>query len=523
LNGLYYRREDVLRSLSRSDIESVFQTYIHGWVEKPKVTKLGNQLRFGSKGGFVVNHDTGQWYSHYHGEGGDIFSFLSRTQKIPYAQVIRELGEKSKTIPSSYQHLAHTQERFKAWEETKQAEEIIKLKAAHLKIQKLYEKSQVIQGTLAEKYLREHRHIKETALPSYLRFIPAYKDPATNTFYPALVAFASNAHGKICAAQITYLDPITGNKANVEVKKRSQGVIKGSAVEIQKGEGATYIVEGIETALSLKEANLKGRILATLGLSNIANVSSYLKNKEEPVILVGDADTPQSAPWKTSLKAIHTLKTQGFSVTLIRPEGDNGRDFNDVLQEEGVTALKAAFKDTNVLKEIFSQDRTKAGFIKEQTVFDQSLLSAETYEKEKLQNLSQILDPTTQKFLKENPDVSVETLKKWDQEFESEKKAYLASMTSSRDNSSVTQPALNLSDVVSTYQHLKWKLDNIKNPQRLAEAEKAMENLVINAYKDPQLIKMLQIRHKDIAYDLKEKHEILKKQQLYSRIPTFDM
>ncbi len=519
----YYRREDVLRSLSRADIESLFQTYINLWVEKPKMTKLGNQLRFGSKGGFVINLDTGQWYSHYHGEGGDIFSFLSRTQKIPYAQAIRELGQRSKTRPSSYQLLAPTEEKLKAWEETQQAEEIIKLKAAHLKIQKLYEKSQVIQGTIAEQYLREHRHIKEAELPSHLRFMSAYKDPNTNTFYPALVAFARNAHGKVCAAQITYLDPITGNKANVDVKKRSQGIIKGSAVEIQKGEGVTYVVEGIETALSLKEAKVEGRILATLGLSNIANVSPHLKNKQEPIILVGDADTPQSAPWKTSLKAVHTLKMQGYSITLIRPKGENGRDFNDVLQEEGVTALKTAFNSIPNLKENFAHKQTKTHLLKEQIISHESRHSTEAYEKEKLQDLSQTLDPTTQRFLKENPNVSLETLKKWDQEFEVEKKAYLSSMASSKGTPSEISQSLTLSDVVSNYQHLKWKLDNIRNPQRLAEAEKAMESLVINAHKDPQLIKMLQIRHKDIANDLKTKHLILIEQQLYARGPTLDL
>src|SRR5690606_270474 len=117
--------------------------------------------------------------------------------------------------------------------------------------------------------------------------------------------------------------------------------IKGSAVELQKGDGVTYIAEGIETALSLKEARVKGRILATLGLSNIENISAHLKNKHEPIIIVGDADTPRSAPWKTSLKALHALKSQGYSVTLIRPQGDNGRDFNDILQEDGIKAVQA--------------------------------------------------------------------------------------------------------------------------------------------------------------------------------------
>ena len=158
---------------------------------------------------------------------------------------------------------------------------------------------------------------------------------------------------------MTCLDPDTANKADIEVKKRSLGTIKGTVVEIQDQQGPTYIAEGIETALSLKEARIKGRILVSLGLSNMANIGAHLRNKDEQLILCADADGPQSAAWKTSQKALERLTQEGFKVSLIRPQGENGRDFNDVLQEEGIQAVRSALKDQALFEEILNAEETQ--------------------------------------------------------------------------------------------------------------------------------------------------------------------
>ena len=106
-------------------------------------------------------------------------------------------------------------------------------------------------------------------------FIPHAYEPETKTKRPALAVFGRNRKGQITSAQLTYLDPQTAGKApDLTVKKRSQGVIKDSFVVLQKHfEAPLYVAEGVETALSIKQAGVQGSIIAALGVSNMRKSS----------------------------------------------------------------------------------------------------------------------------------------------------------------------------------------------------------------------------------------------------------
>ena len=84
-------------------------------------------------------------------------------------------------------------------------------------------------------------------------------------YYPALVAFARNKEGKITGGQQILLDKNSAKKADLAVVKKSFGKISGSFVHLSdeqekhlhtkdKGECITIIAEGLETALSVKQA-----------------------------------------------------------------------------------------------------------------------------------------------------------------------------------------------------------------------------------------------------------------------------
>jgi hypothetical protein len=75
----------------------------------------------------------------------------------------------------------------------------------------------------------------------------------------------------------------------------------------------------------------------------MSNMSAHLK-KEDYIVLCADADGPNSAAWKTSERALEKLNQEGFKVSIIRPQGEKGRDFNDALQEEGIKAVQDQFK-----------------------------------------------------------------------------------------------------------------------------------------------------------------------------------
>ncbi len=149
-------------------------------------------------------------------------------------------------------------------------------------------------------------------------------DSTSKQYYPALIAFARNDNGAITGGQTIYLDQVTGAKANIEVNKRSFGKISGSFVEIQKGEdpqqpqtnNITIIAEGVETALSLQEAGLKGKILCSLGVSNIRN---YKPQENECILIAADNDGPEAASLKTINNAKTTLERCGAIVAIAMP------------------------------------------------------------------------------------------------------------------------------------------------------------------------------------------------------------
>ncbi|OJX14342.1 MAG: hypothetical protein BGO77_05680 [Caedibacter sp. 37-49] len=373
-----YDREEVLACLSRSHIQNIFARHIDGWVVTPKSYYRPNEIRYGQYKEFGINRNNGVWYNFAAGEGGDIFKYISKSQNISYGEAIKLVGQEI----NAPQHVRISEEdrikRQDAFKRQVEFEEKLKIENSQQKTQKLYEISQPIEGTIAERYVRKHRKIESTKLPGSLRFISNFKDYDTDKMYPALAAFAQDAEGKITSAQVICLDPHTANKADIEVKKRSLGAIKGTTVEIQKGEGATYVAEGIETALSLKEVQIKGRILVTLGLSNMSNISAHL-NKEDSIVLCADADDPNSAAWETSERAFDKLQQEGFKVSIIRPQGEKGRDFNDVLKEEGVKAVQEAFKNVVVFQEGSSKKAVEVQSIKEQIVSYRHGCTTETH------------------------------------------------------------------------------------------------------------------------------------------------
>ena len=351
-----YDKEDVLSSLTKSHIEEIFARHIDLWVTNPKPTYRSHEIRYGSTGGFVIYRDQSTWSNFKTGEGGDIFNYVSKSLNISYKDAIKQIGEEinaPQLISINWEERAQKQNELKLQAEI---EEKAKIEKSQATTKNLYDTSRPIQGTLAEQYLREHRHIKTAELPEDLRFIAAYKDYDKAPSYPVLASFSRDSQEKLTAVQLIYLDPQTANKADIEIKKRSLGSIKGTAVEVQAGDGPTYIAEGIETALSLKEAGVNGRILVSLGLSNMRNVGGHIKDKDQPVILCCDADEVGSQAWKSSEQNLKKLQEEGFKASIIRPQGEKGRDFNDILQEEGIAAVQEVLKEVALFKERLSQE-----------------------------------------------------------------------------------------------------------------------------------------------------------------------
>ena len=127
-------------------------------------------------------------------------------------------------------------------QETEAAAQTKRIQAARY----YYNSAHPIDGTLGERYLREHRKI--TGDISAVKFHPRIRDTIYNkktgektvSYHPGIVFAAKNAAGDITAAQTILLNRETGNKvdtAKVGVVKRSRGVVQGSAVCVQRRQG----------------------------------------------------------------------------------------------------------------------------------------------------------------------------------------------------------------------------------------------------------------------------------------------
>lgn len=103
--------------------------------------------------------------------------------KLGFSGVVQPASTKTMTSPFSH---------------AKQDELNEESKTKIAKTQALWNKGFPIQGTLAGRYLREHRKI-EGSLPSDLRYLPSFKDQSSGKNYPCLMSAARDVDENITA------------------------------------------------------------------------------------------------------------------------------------------------------------------------------------------------------------------------------------------------------------------------------------------------------------------------------------
>ncbi|WP_371256137.1 toprim domain-containing protein [Rickettsia endosymbiont of Ixodes scapularis] len=341
---LAFKAEEIGRNLLGSPNKHLSDSQLLRWGEDGKIAMKIN----GSKAGI--------WYDFSKEEGGDLFTLVQREKNCDFVEAKKYLQDMVSISTKVDEALAvnlSTNKKRQIKTQTEQESEMAKIKRAEI----LYEKSDSIKysmpNNVATRYLSEHRGIEKILtgyqLSNDLRTNMMW-DSNSKQYYPALIAFARNKDGNITGGQSIYLNKDTNNKANIEVNKRSFGRIRGSFVEINKNNeqqnvqsskdgnnsvsNITIIAEGVETALSIAEAGIKGKILCSLGVSNIRN---YEPIKGERIIIAADNDGKDAVSVNTVIKAQEELIRQGATVAIIRPP-EKG-DFNDMLKSQGVESI----------------------------------------------------------------------------------------------------------------------------------------------------------------------------------------
>ena len=348
--------------------------------------KLSNarELRFGDSGKIAVHisgEKAGTWYNFHEGKGGDIFALVQDTKGCDFkgaADYLRQSLGIAPTIGNSIinSHLQlvhdHANSNITAkYIKDKQLEERGDKQKQDL-VNKLVQRSKdITENSVAFRYLAGARGIGCT-LGNDIKTAGVYS-LEKNRYLPALIAYARDEQGNITGGQQILLKA-SGLKADITTPKKSFGKISGSFVNLSdssynnnKGntkndfdnyiknnqiayglqDKITIIAEGLETALSVKQAlghnhnylPTNSKILCSLGINNISN---FQPSKGEKIIIAADNDGEHSVTDKTINSGKITLESRGAYVEIVRPLKEG--DFNDLLLSSGEQSIQDTFK-----------------------------------------------------------------------------------------------------------------------------------------------------------------------------------
>jgi len=180
----------------------------------------------------------------------------------------------------------------------------------------LWHRAKSITGTLAERYLTQHRGLAGP-FPPALRFLGGGN-------LPALVAAVSQSDRRVIAVQITFLRETDGAKAKVHAPRLTVGKLGTGAVRLAAADTELGLAEGTETALAAME--LSGvPCWATLGSQRLDKIAIPSSATEIHVF----ADNDQAGNLAAE-KAAERYTRAGIKV-LLRYPPEACKDWNDAL------------------------------------------------------------------------------------------------------------------------------------------------------------------------------------------------
>lgn len=196
--------------------------------------------------------------------------------------------------------------------------------AAAALIEKVWSETAVINGTLAERYLRARGITGD--LPATLRFHGRLHHTRGGAL-PAMVARVEAVDGREGGLHRTFLDPVAPRKASIHPAKMMLGPCRGAAVRIRSGHRCLAVAEGIETTLSVAMGvDSDVAVWATLSTSGMAGLR--LPNPVDfdgSLLVATDGDKPGRAAGATLAdRAI----AQGWRVEVV--SAPDSLDFNDL-------------------------------------------------------------------------------------------------------------------------------------------------------------------------------------------------
>lgn len=359
----YYTAKEAREALAES-AESVVEELLGRPNER---LSSATQWRYGNKGSLAISiagKKRGVWYDFESGESGDLIGLIQKRTGMNFPETLRyvagrfgqaqyiRLPDNQKPISRNEQHIDNDITQSKT---SKYA-------------QKLAAESLPISGTIVEKYLKETCGINNI-ISTDIRYHPQVftGKEEVQKYMPAMLSLCKDKNGDIQCVQATYLDPQTVNKAELIVSKRTYASLQGALVSLQKQEiegtvssinanntnakdrEITFIAEGVETGLSIKDAVENSAVMVTLGKSNFANIDP--ESVGQKVIFCLDNDGVDTFTDNVIHKAAERLIGLGKAVFITVPgqiEKDRAfqkTDFNDIARIHGVEAVRDALNN----------------------------------------------------------------------------------------------------------------------------------------------------------------------------------
>ncbi|KTD70361.1 putative conjugative transfer protein TraI [Legionella santicrucis] len=311
---------------------------IESLLGQPNRTLSSNkEYRYGTNGSLTFclsGEKRGTWFNFETLEKGNLLHLIQKTLNLNFKESLAYAAKLTgddlrKTITSIPQNSKPNKE--------KQPEGLSKTQNYG---KQLAQESKPVSGTIAEIYLKEIRKIHNISGEN-IRYHPKVYTKSTEAvkYRPALLNIARDKDNNVVAVEAVYLDPKTGNKAAINIKsKKTYGAKIGAGVILNEGkekECVTYLAEGVETGLSIRDAAQTERVIATLGKSNFLNIDMALLTNR--VVLCLDNDLKPIKEDKVIIQAIERLKQHGKVVEIAMPI--RGKDFNDVNKKSGVQGV----------------------------------------------------------------------------------------------------------------------------------------------------------------------------------------
>jgi len=318
-------------------------------------------------GGLIVTlkgSKEGLWYDFNEGKGGMPIDAIMTSRNLDFKEALKVAadiaGISSSSAPlNQISPIQRESSKLKS-EQTKQN--------GQLSAKSIWEGSVPIKGTLAEKYLKKHRGINDTERldvrfwPIGAKWINCKEDGNLENKInpiPALIIPAKNAANQLTGVQRIYLDNNTAGKNRfMDNPKLSKGTIEGSAAIIQPGmnKSTIFIAEGPETAASIAVSFPSATVIASLGVSNIKNLTPLLQKLQgQEVIIAADFDGKNAKTSVVTDDVAKELKKEGINVRVVYPEPVKDlkkTDWNDVLIHNGRESIQLQLSSTSIKNSI---------------------------------------------------------------------------------------------------------------------------------------------------------------------------